>query len=102
MSINPINNHVLISPIKRESPVASLQSNYDEKGIVLDCDAGRTGFSLKKGIIVYFDSWQAAKFEEGTEKEFWLVPFSAIRATEVWADGKIVRAKEKGGCTITR
>lgn len=78
----PINEHVQVQPISKvadEGIMATNDKNYDEKGTVIT-DAGSY---FQKGAVVYFDSWQAAKFNQDTAEEFWLVPFSAIRAYEI-------------------
>ncbi len=82
--ITPINDHVQIRPISKvaeDGIMATAEKNYDEKGVVVQNYFG-TFFSLGTGQTVYFDSWQAAKFNADTEEEFWLVPSSAIRAYE--------------------
>ena len=83
MNLNPINGSVIVKPIARISPVASHNKNYDSKGTVVSCDAGRTGFALKAGVTVYFNPWDAFKHEEDTDDEFWVVPFSAIQVTKL-------------------
>ena len=88
--IIPINDYVHIKPIQRDSPVASLQSDYDEKGIVQQDARSYTKYGiameLKIGQTVYFDSWMASKYNAGSQAEFWLVPFEAIRAYESLAE----------------
>lgn len=59
--------------------MATSSKNYEEKGIVLKSQDYNKEL---EGKVVYFDSWMAAKFEEGTENEFWLIPYSAVRAYE--------------------
>ncbi len=83
--ITPLNDHVQIKPISKvaeDGIMATAEKNYDEKGIVVQNYYG-TYAVLGTGQIVYFDSWQAAKYNEDTSEEFWLVPFGAIRAYEV-------------------
>ncbi len=78
--ITPINQHVLIQPLAKNTGVMSIsEKNYDEKGIALST---MEYMDFKVGDTVYFDSWQAARYNEDTSEEFWLVPFSAIRAYE--------------------
>lgn len=76
--LKPINNHVLIEPLKHESFISSQKGNYEEIGIVLD--AGET--ELKIGDKVYFDSWLIARYPDGKGGEIWLVKFEDIRAYE--------------------
>ena len=78
MNIYPLNNHVQIKPLKRDGVISTHDKNYDEKGIVVF----NPDSAVLNGKIVYFDSWMAARYNEGTDDEFWLVPFSAIRAYE--------------------
>lgn len=75
--IFPINSHLQVQPLKRDGVMATHDKNFDEKGLVIK------GFEeVENGMTVYFDSWQAAKFNEDTDEEFWLIPYSAIRAYE--------------------
>lgn len=61
--------------------MATSEKNYDEKGVILSIP--EDGFlHIPLGAIVYFDAWQASKFNEGTEEEFWLIPSEGIRAYE--------------------
>lgn len=83
MSLNPINGNVIVKPIARTSVIASHSKNYDSKGIVVACDAGRTGFALKAGVTVYFNPWDAFKHEEDTDDEFWVVPLGCIQVTKI-------------------
>ena len=88
--ITPVNEHVQIKPISKvadDGIMHTQDKNYDEKGVVVQEYAHITPDNivstlLEKGFVVFFDSWQAAKFNEDTAEEFWLVPFSAIRAYE--------------------
>ncbi len=75
--IKPINNHLLIEPVKHETFIASSKDLYEEIGIVID---GGTS-ELKVGTKVYFDSWLASKFPNG-EDYFWLIKYDDIRAVE--------------------
>ena len=79
--IQPINEHLLIEPLKHESFVASEKSTYEEIGIVTSNPPPVTG--IQKGDKVYFDSWLAAKYPTGKGNEFfWLVPWKDVRAIE--------------------
>lgn len=89
--ITTVNEHVQIKPISKiaeDGIMATSEKNYDEKGVVVEnyfssWDGRTSAPILATGMIVYFDSWQAAKFNEDSTEEFWLVPFSAIRAYEI-------------------
>lgn len=76
--IHPINNHVLIKPIKSEGMFSG--NVYDEKGEVISAPIHISGIS--QGQTIYFDSWMAAKYTDKDDNEFWLVPFENIRAFE--------------------
>ncbi len=102
--IKPINGHILIEPIPRESFVYSEQSTFDEVGIVVDCgdenlvpEGTPSPFqstpqlpwmpppvTLVKGDKVYFDSWLAAKYpkSQDSKEHYWLIPFSSVKAYE--------------------
>lgn len=84
--IKPINNYVLIEPIIHDEYVQSDKATYDEVGIVIDYDmqiGDGIPPSIAVGDKVYFDSWQAAKFPKNATKNYWLVPFSSIKAYEI-------------------
>lgn len=80
MSITPVNNHLVIQPLARVSVISSHDKNYDEKGTVLS--SCKVGEGELIGKVVYFDAWEAARYNEGTPDEFWLIPAHAIRAYE--------------------
>ena len=81
MSIKPVNNHILISPLKHDSFLSSEKTTYEELGIVIEVANGIDW--VKKNDKVYFDSWLAAKFPTGKGNEyFWLVRWEDIRAVE--------------------
>ncbi len=96
--IKPINNHVLIEPMKHESFIEAQKSTFEEIGIVVDAADGLlsptitisgtqqvyTGFgSLKKGTKVYFDAWLASKYPAEKDGEFyWLVDYKDIKAID--------------------
>ncbi len=82
--IYPINCHYQIRPISKvqEGPMATAEKNYDEKGVVLSCPSDAF-LNVPEGATVYFDAWQASKFNTDTAEEFWLVPSEAIRAYEI-------------------
>ncbi len=84
--IKPINNHILIEPIKQEGFMYQERTTYDEVGVVLDVPE-EFPFMLPSKIIgqkVYFDSWLASKFPrgEGGDEYYWLVPFESVKAYE--------------------
>lgn len=81
--IIPLNDNILVKPVQKDSIIATQDSNYDEKGICLMEVKTPTGeVVLSPNQIVYFDSWQAAKYTDSAHEEFWLIPASAIRAKE--------------------
>lgn len=78
--IIPINNHILIEPLKHESFVSSDRQTYEEVGVVLETFPQSPA---KRGDKVFFDSWLAAKYPTGKGDEyFWLVRSEDIRAIE--------------------
>ncbi len=95
--IIPINGHVLIEPVKRDSFISSQRETFQEIGIVISIAAdlttieplGTTNFSMKeipvkKGDKVLFDAWLGKKFpKEGSDTEYyWLIKYSDIVAYE--------------------
>jgi len=94
--IHPINNHVLIEPVKHESFIESQKTTFDEIGIVIDADDNLLGpvmtttsgvyqdyGKLKKGVKVYFDAWLASKYPAEKDGEFyWLVDYKDIKAVD--------------------
>lgn len=82
MSIQPINNHILIEPLKHESFMASEKGTYEEVGIVKALNFVSIE-DIKVGDKVWFDSWLAAKYPTGKGEEFfWLVRWEDVRAIE--------------------
>jgi len=88
--IKPINNHVLIEPLKHDSFIAQQKDTYQEIGVILDV-ADEVVSNLWKGkdmnLIgqkVYFDSWLAKKYpvEGEPDKFYWLVKWDDIVACE--------------------
>ncbi len=81
--IQPINGHILISPIKHEDFVEG-GSSYDEVGEVLALPNEEWPFNLiKVGDKVYFDSYLVARYPSGDiDKPYWLVKFEDCRAIE--------------------
>lgn len=77
--IKPVNNHVLIEPLKHDSFVSQEKGTYEEIGVVVSCDESLT---LKPGIRVYFDSWLAGKFPDGKGGYLWLVSWDDVKAIE--------------------
>lgn len=75
----------MIEPLKHESFMASQKESFEEIGVVVelpDSNAGE-GFILKRGDKIFFDSWLAAKYPNGTNGEYyWLVKFEDVRAIE--------------------
>lgn len=83
--IKPVNNHVLIEPVKHETFIASDRGTYEEIGVVVALDE-RFNIDaspiLSVGDKVYFDSWMCAKYPKNDEEFYWLVPWSEVRAVE--------------------
>lgn len=77
--ITPISGNLLIAPIVQETAWSTSQTSYEERGKVIEV-ADDVPISI--GDIVYFDSWQAARFKDGEGKDIWLVHFDAVRAYE--------------------
>lgn len=89
MSIEPVNGHLLIEPLKHETFMASQRKTYEEVGIVISIPAPHysgldkydtTGASV--GDKVFFDSWLAAKYPKNDKEFYWLVKWSDVRAIE--------------------
>lgn len=96
--IQPVNNHLLIEPVKQSTIIPIDGNNYQEIGIVIDADVSlmmqtqTTSYSsqpiivngkINKGDKVYFDAWLAAKYpKEGTDEFYWLVKWEDVRAIE--------------------
>ena len=79
--ITPINGHLLIEPVVYESFVAQDKTLYEEVGKVIDVSAEIVSNLLKKGDLVYFDSWMSAKYPTGEGNGFfWLVRAEDVRA----------------------
>ncbi len=82
--IKPLNNHILIDPIKQDGFISTVAGTYEEAGIVLDVPdvSFSEGYKIHAGDTVFFDSWLAAKYPipGETDKFYWLVPYASIRA----------------------
>lgn len=84
MNICPINNHILIKPVKYDNFISQEKETYEEVGIVVEIDKSVINtYAIQIGDKVFFDSWLAAKYPTGKNNEyFWLVKFEDIRALE--------------------
>lgn len=81
--IKPINDHVLIEPVKHESFMFTERTTYDEIGVVVDVSISLIDkIPPIIGGKVYFDSWLAAKFPKSDTEFYWLVPYASIKAYE--------------------
>lgn len=88
--IKPVNNHLLIDPVKQEGFIASQSETYQEIGIVVDFDENINNIQLTfgskvevvKGIKVFFDSWLACKYPNPSGGFYWLVRWEDVRAVE--------------------
>lgn len=78
--MKPLNNYIQIEPEAHQDFIASVNSTYDEIGIVVSVADGVT--QVFPGDRVYFDSWMAAKFPAGEGNHYWLVPFDNVKAFE--------------------
>lgn len=86
MTLIPLNGHVQIEPLKHEEFIASSKQTYEEIGIVVALPPLPNGaIPLTIGDKVYFDSWLAAKYPNGNDGYYWLVPYENIRAYEQMA-----------------
>lgn len=79
--IQPIQGNILIEPIVEESAWATSQTQYEERGKVISLGA-EVPMTILVDDIIYFDSWQAARFKDGNGKDVWLVHMDAVRAVE--------------------
>lgn len=76
--IKPVNNHILIEPLKHDSFIPIDKGTYEEIGIVIEGNE-----QVLKGDKVYFDGWLAAKYPTGKDDEFfWLVNWNDVKAVE--------------------
>ena len=83
MKILPIQGNILIEPIAEETAWATSNTQYEERGKVIETSFVETErFPIAIGSIIYFDSWQAASFKDGEGKDIWLVHIDAVRAVE--------------------
>lgn len=88
--LKPVNNHILIEPLKHESFIASQKGTYEEVGTVIEIPLFfKDSFGdpyidspVEIGDKVYFDSWLASKFPKNDKEFFWLVSWSDIKAIE--------------------
>lgn len=93
--ITPVNNHLLIQPMKHEGFIATQRETYEEIGEVLAVSpefmvTGSSSNQMRRiidiGDKVYFDSWLAAKFPAEKDGEYyWLVNWNDVRAV-IYAD----------------
>jgi co-chaperonin GroES (HSP10) len=88
--LKPVNNHLLIEPLKHDSFISTDGGTYEEIGTVIEvCDNLENDIGanytqgVKKGDKVFFDSWLAAKYPTGKgEDYYWLVKWEDVRAIE--------------------
>lgn len=104
-NIHPINNHLIVEPLARDSFISSHRSSFDEIGVVIAIDSNIGGLKqsgngsdgqplyvvegnvIEVGDRVYFDSWLASKYPTGEEdKTFWLINYDDIRAVQKQTD----------------
>lgn len=77
----PLNKHIEVEPVVVDDFIASAKDLYEEKGLVVS--VANDVLKIKQGWLVYFDGWQAAKYQDANKKVHWLVPEDAIRAYEI-------------------
>lgn len=82
----PVNNHVEVKPLKFEKFIASADTTFEEKGEVMSVAKGMD--TVVVGDIVYFDSWQCAKYPDSEGNVRYLVKLEDIRAVE-YDDGTL-------------
>ena len=72
MTLKPVNGHILISPVKHDTFMASDKETYDEIAVVMEVADGVEGIPI--GAKVYFDSFMVKRYPplEGTE-DIWLL-----------------------------
>lgn len=82
--MKPVNNHLLIEPLKHDSFISTDKGIYEEIGTVIDiADAlNYEVFPVHKGDKVFFDSWMAAKYPKNDKEFYWLVKWDDIRGVE--------------------
>lgn len=97
--LKPVNNHLLIEPVKHEGFVSTDKGTYEEIGVVVNVPSPTIIASdpicmpfiaAKIGDKVYFDSWLAAKFPKEKDGEFyWLVKWEDVRMVETNEENEI-------------
>lgn len=81
--LKPVNKHILIEPIKRESFIAYSENKYQEKGVVVSVSEDLKEIPATVGSVVYFDAWLACKYPGASEDEwYWLVKWEDVRGVE--------------------
>ena len=95
--LKPVNNHLLIEPVKHEAFMAAQHDTYQEIGVVVAMPEefrikvpvpGAGGFvhaiPLNIGDKVYFDSWLAKKYPkpDTTDEFLWLVKWEDVSMVE--------------------
>lgn len=92
--IKPVNNHLLIEPLKHETFMASQRETYEEVGVIIATPGeyvNPSGLYMampqvppKAGDRVYFDSYLAAKYPRTDKPDefYWLVRWEDVRAIE--------------------
>ncbi len=83
--ITPINNQVMIEPLKHDSFLVQDKTTFEEVGIVVAFDDSYENgqkMRIKKGDRIFFDSWLASKYPKNETEYFWLVNYDDIKAIE--------------------
>lgn len=68
----PYPDKILIEPIKEESLLVADSQSLQEKGVVIE--VGSAVKFVKKGDIVYFDSWGCSKSKGEGDTIYYTVP----------------------------
>lgn len=86
--MKPLNNHLMIEPLKTSKFMSSERTTFEEVGKVLAepgklFDVNGNAISLL-GTVVYFDSWLAKKYPVigEIEKFVWFVEYKDLVAYE--------------------
>jgi len=77
--IRPVNNYLLIEPLKHESFVASEKGTFEEVGKVLAVASDISGVEIGQSVL--FDSWLVGKYEL-PNKVVWLVSWGDVKAID--------------------
>lgn len=78
----PVNNHLLVEPLKHDSFISSEKQTYEEIGIVIDFDEKIQDSNISRIVKgktkVLFESWLCKKYPDGKDGFYWLVKWENI------------------------